>query len=88
MWSEHVEQYLEHARDGESLLVRFEDVIRGGGALSEISEHIGAEVQAAVLDEKVSGASADRADSTTFVERAVLRRHVEACAEVLGYEAV
>lgn len=88
MWSEHVEQYLDHARDGESLLVRFEDVVRGGGALSEISDHIGAEVEAEVLDDKVSGTDADRAASTTFVERAVLRRHVGACAGKLGYEPV
>lgn len=88
-WADNVEQYLEHARGGGGgLLVRFEDLVRGGEVLSDISNHIGAGVRAEVLEEKVSGTDADRADSTTVAERVILRRHVGGCADRLGYEPV
>lgn len=87
-WADNVEQYLEHTRGGDGLLVRLEDLVRGGDRLSEISDHIGASVRAEVLDEKVSGTDTRRAESTTAVERLVLRRHVGRCADRLGYEPV
>lgn len=89
MWAEHTEQFLGFAeREEDSLFVRFEDLIRGGGTTARLSEHLDSEVDASVLDRKVSGTDTERARSTTFVERYVLRSIVGDQAERLGYEPV
>lgn len=86
LWCEHTRQFLESAGGGEGLILRFEELIRGGRALRQLSEHIGSDVDATVLERRISGTDSDRADSTTVVERAVLRRHVGDLADRLGYD--
>ena len=88
MWAEHARQFLERGREADGLLLRFEDVIEGGEPLAELSDHIGASVDAGVLGEKVSGTDSDRATSTTFLERRILRRITEPVASRLGYEPI
>lgn len=89
MWSEHTAQFLRYAAAADDvLLIRFEDLVRGGEVLDELSEHVGSRVDPAVLDRKVAGTGAERASTTTVVERLVLRRFTRGPAEELGYEAV
>lgn len=89
MWSEHAGQFLRYAAGAEdALLIRFEDLVRGGEVLEELSDHIGSRVDPAILDRKVAGTEAGRASSTTVAERLVLRRITGRPAEELGYEAV
>lgn len=89
MWSEHTEQFLRFdAEADDTLMIRFEDLIEGGGILDELSDHIGGRVDPAVLERKVGGTEAGRATSTTFVERLILRRITGRTAKKLGYEPV
>lgn len=89
MWREHTEQFLRYSRDHESLLIRFEDLVRGGeDTLDALSEHIGGRVDPAVLNHRVSGTKGQSARHTTFIERMLLKRRVGSVARELDYEAV
>lgn len=88
MWADHTAGFLRFARETDSLLLRFEDLVGGGESLSELSEHLGSRVDASVLDRRVSGTDSRPGRSTTVVERLVLRRYTAGPADELGYEPV
>lgn len=83
-WRERAGGFVRRADEVDGLLIRFEDVVRGGGALERLEDHLGVSVDRSVLEVKKSGTSGERHRLSPF-DRFLLSTRVEPTAERLGY---